>query len=338
VPIGLLAWRKPVIAARRHGDFVAGLAGLLALAACATPAPPQQPVEAPAAVGAAAAAQAQQPPAVPTLKRKVAIGRFTNETLYGRALLSGRQLDAMGRQVGDTLSTQLVETGRFIVLERPDLVALHNERVLAGITDKLPGANALIVGSLTEFGRTTEGQSGFLSRTKTQTARAKVNLRLVDPRTGVVVFATNGTGTASTESGTVAGFGSTAAYDETLNDRAIAAAVAGVMNELVNRLEENPWWSDILEVQGNQVVISGGRLQGLAPGQELAVMRRGKTIVSRQTGFPIELPPTPVGRIQVVETFGSSITDEGSVATVVQGKVPAGGRDALFVANRPGGQ
>lgn len=311
--------------------------GVAALAsACATPAPEVNPVDAPAAVAAAQAAKSQQLPETKLLKRKIAIGRFTNETLYGRALLTGSQLDAMGRQVGDTLSTQLVATNKFIVLERPDLAAMQSERALAGITDQLPGANALIVGSLTEFGRTTEGQAGFLSQTKKQTARAKVNLRLVDPRTGVVFFAANGAGTASTETGTTMGFGSKSAYDETLNDRAIAAAIGDLMNELVNKLEEKPWWSDILDVEGKQVVISGGKMQGLAPGQELAVMRRGKTVKSRQTGFPIELPPTPVGRIKVVSTFGTNVTDEGSVATVTSGSVSSKGLNNLFVAENPG--
>ena len=293
-------------------------------------------MDAPQAVADAQRAQALQAPETKTLKRKVAIGRFTNETLYGRALLTGEQLDAMGRQVGDTLSTQLVETQKFIVLERPDLAVVEKERAMAGISDSLPGANALIVGSLTEFGRKTEGQSGFLSKTKKQVARAKVNLRLIDPRTGAVVFAANGTGQAETESGTTFGFGSKSEYDETLNAKAISAAIGDLMNELVNKLEEKPWWSDILDVSGGQIVISGGARQGLRSGQELAVMRRGKTIKSRQTGFPIELPPTPVGRLQVVETFGDSVTNEGSIATVTQGTVRRQDLDALFVVDAAG--
>ena len=314
------------------------LGAVVLAGACESPAPEVKPVEAPAAVAAAQAAQAQQAPETKILKRKISIGRFTNETLYGRALLSRAKLDAMGRQVGDILSTQLVETNKFIVLERPDLAAINNERALAGISGKLPGANALIVDSLTEFGRKTEGQSGFLSKTKKQVARAKVNLRLVDPRTGVVFFAANGAGTASTETATVAGFGSKSAYDETLNDRAIAAAIGAVMNELVTKLEEQPWWSDILDTQGKQVVISGDKMQGIAAGQQLAVMRRGKTIKSRQTGFPIELPAPQVAMIQVVETFGSNVTDEGSVAVLTHGKLPSKGRDKLFVAEEQGGQ
>jgi curli biogenesis system outer membrane secretion channel CsgG len=316
---------------RRSGRRHLAVAMLLAsLAACATPPPQPAVVDAPAAVDQAAKAAAQQPP-VKRLKRKIAIGRFTNETLYGRALLSGAQLDAMGRQTGDILSARLVETNRFIVLERPDIAVIEREGSRIDTPQNLVGANALIVGSLTEFGRQTEGQSGFLSRTKRQVARAKVDLRLIDPTTGVAFFAASGTGQASTESGTVMGFGSKTAYDATLNDRAISTAIADVMNVLVNQLEARPWQSDVLEVQGNTVIISGGQRQGLAPGQELIILARGKSVKSRQTGFMIELPATEVARIRVISTFGTDETNEGAITAIQSGRVRETDRAKLIV-------
>jgi curli biogenesis system outer membrane secretion channel CsgG len=302
-----------------------------ALAACATPAPTPKVVDAPPAVDQAAKAAQERLPEVKRLKRKIAIGRFTNETLYGRALLTGAQLDAMGRQTGDILSARLVETKRFIVLERPDIAAVTREGAIGGTPQNLVGANALIIGSLTEFGRQTEGQSGFLSRTKRQVARAKVDLRLIDPATGVAFFAASGTGEASTESGTVMGFGSKTAYDATLNDRAISAAIADVMNVLVNQLEARPWQSDVLDVDGRKVVISGGARQGLKPGQELAILTRGKSVKSQQTGFMIELPATEVARVRVISTFGSDETNEGAITSVESGQVLAQDRAKLIV-------
>ena len=136
--------------------------------ACASPAPEVKPVEAPAAVAAAQAAQAQQAPETKILKLKVAIGRFTNETIYGQALLSGAQLVAMGRQVSDTLSMQLFETNKFIVLECPDLAAINDERALAEISGKLPGTNALIEGSLTEFDPIRKANRVFSARPKSR--------------------------------------------------------------------------------------------------------------------------------------------------------------------------
>jgi hypothetical protein len=49
-----------------------------------------------------------QPPLV--LKRRIAIGRFSNATLYGRALLLPGEQDPLANQAGDMLAARLVET------------------------------------------------------------------------------------------------------------------------------------------------------------------------------------------------------------------------------------
>jgi curli biogenesis system outer membrane secretion channel CsgG len=258
------------------------------------------------------------------------LGRFTNETRYGKALLGG-DLDPLGRQTGDMLSARLVDSGRFIVLERPDVAAVKAEQVLAG-GGNIVGADTLIVGSLTEFGRGAEGQSGFFSNTKRQVARAKVEVRLVDVRTGHAYFSATGTGEAAVEQGTVMGFGSHADYDATLNDRAIGAAISDVLSSLVGKLEERAWRSDILKVEGSQVFISGGSRQGLKPGDRLAVMRGGERMKSGQSGFEIDLPPSRVAEVVVDSTFGNSVTNEGSVTRIVSGIIPGGNTSGLFVA------
>ena len=99
----------------------------------------------------------------------------------------------------------------------------------------------MIIGSVTEFGRSVGGKTGFLSSTKVQIAKAKVDIRLVDVKTGHAYFSATGAGEASTESGEIAGFGSRADYDATLNDRAIAAAISDVIDRLVSRLADRPW-------------------------------------------------------------------------------------------------
>lgn len=309
-------------------------AGLLALAACATaarrPAVVESPVPASAQVAAQAAAQA---PGAPRYKRKIAVGRFTNETTYGRSLLTDADLDRIGKQASDMLSSRLVMSGRFLVLERPDLGKVEREMALTG-AGNLVGADTLVIGSVTEFGRSVAGKVGFLSSTKVQTAKAKVDVRLVDVRTGHAYFSALGAGEASTEVGEVAGFGSRSEYDATLNDRAIAAAISDVIDRIVSRLGERPWRTDILEVQGRQVFVSGGVRQGLRPGDELAVLEAGKTVKSAQTGFEVTLPPREIATLRVVSSFGESETNEGSVCELTQGAVDAALLPALYVAEK----
>ena len=55
-----------------------------------------------------------------TLKRKVAISRFSNETQYGKGLFYDKKNDPMGKQAVDILSTKLAASGKFILLERTD--------------------------------------------------------------------------------------------------------------------------------------------------------------------------------------------------------------------------
>ena len=142
------------------------------------------------------------------------------------------------------------------------------------------------------------GKSGFLSSTKVQTAKAKVDIRLVDVKTAHAYFSAIGAGEASVESGEIAGFGSRADYDATLNDRAIAAAISDVIDRLVSRLQERKWRTDILDIKGSQVFVAGGRRQGMREGDTLAVMEAGDTVKSRQTGFDVTLPPTTGGNAQ----------------------------------------
>lgn len=297
---------------------------VITLAGCATQAPPIVQKEAPAPI--AVQRQAQQSslaavPVTPTLKRKVALGRITNETTYGQSLLRDAKDDPLGKQVTDLLSKALTESGSYLVFERPDIGRIKDESALTGARLNLVGVDALIVGSLTEFGRKTVGQTGFVSDSKKQIAFAKVDLRVVDVTTGHIFFAASGAGEASTESAATFGFGSRAAYDGTLNDAAIRQAVSEAVNRLSGEMASRPWQTYLLSVEGARVYVAGGKSQGLRPGMIFAVQTSGEKIKSPQTGFDITLPGRAVAEIRIDSLFGESETNEGSIATVVSGTI-----------------
>lgn len=263
------------------------------------------------------------------LKHKIAIGRFTNETRYGKALLGG-SLDPLGRQTADMLAMRLVESNAFIILERPDIgiIELEQQRNGQPIT---VGADVLVVGSLTEFGRSTTGREGFLSNTKRQRVHARVDVRLIDVTTGHAFHSAMGTGEAFVEAGGVAGFGNRAEYDASLNDRAIGAAVTDLVNSIVTSMEDRAWRSFVIDVSGSQVIIEGGQSQGVQVGDHFAVKRKGRTVESRQTGFNIELPGSEIARVEVVSQFGESETNEGSVCRVISGTLDGYSVEELIV-------
>ena len=296
----------------------------LVAAGCATQTRPVEQREAPQSIAAQEAAQQAvlaQAPAAPMLKRKIALGRITNETNYGQSLLRDRHDDPLGKQVTDLLSKALTESGAYLVFERPDISRLEAESRLTGQELNVIGVDALIIGSLTEFGRKTLGESGFLSASKRQVAFAKVDLRIVDTATSQVLFATSGAGEASTETASIAGFGSRAGYDGTLNDAAIRQAVSEAVNRLSFQMSSRPWQTYILRVEGNRVFIGGGERQGIRPGTMFEVYTRGETIKSPQTGADVTLPGMQVASIRVDANFGDTELNEGSVATLVSGSL-----------------
>jgi curli biogenesis system outer membrane secretion channel CsgG len=305
---------------------------LLTMFGCATVSPPLVAVEAPVSQETQIKAQAAVAlPAAKSYKRKVAIARFTNESNYGRSLFVDEDYNRLGKQSSDMLASQLIRSQRFIVLERPDLTQIERERMLTGESSELLGVDTLIVGSVTEFGRAIRGTTGFLSKTKVQVARAKVEVRLVDPQTGHAFFSVSGTGEADTESGEIAGFGSRADYDATLNDRAIAAAISDMIDQLISKLEERRWKTDILNVNGSEIYISGGAYQGLKIGDTLALMEPGATIKSRQSGFDIALPPKRIGTLRIKGFIGDSEHNEASLCVLTEGSLDTVDLDHIYV-------
>jgi curli biogenesis system outer membrane secretion channel CsgG len=275
---------------------------------------------------AAAQKQAQQvvasaTPVRPVLKRKIAIGRISNETSYGKSLLRDNAGDPVGKQVSDMLSKALTESGAYVVLERTDIAKIQEENNLTGTKQKLVGVDALILGSLTEFGRKTVGQTGFVSASKKQVAFAKIDVRLVDVSTGQSFFAASGAGESSTETASTFGFGSQAGYDGTLNDSSIRQAISEVVNRLTNELSSRPWQTSIIGMDQGRYFISGGKTQGLRPGMVFSVQTLGQKVKSPQTGFDIVLPGKEVAQIRIESLFGDTEMSEGAVASVVGGSL-----------------
>ena len=310
------------------------LAAAAALSACATVSPP--PAVETGGVPQAAQQQAQErtltaAPDTRELKRRIAVGRFTNVTRYGRSLLGVAESDPIENQAADIMTNRLVETGRFVVFDRPSVSLATDLNAIDASGANLVGVEAIVVGAVTQFGRRDEGRSGFLSSTRNQIVEATVEARLVDTRTGRVFFTASGSGQASTEQGEIAGFGSRAAYDATLNDKAIDAAISDLMNEVVGRLTARRWSTDVIDVRGDQtVLIAGGPAMGIRAGDRFSVSTRGETRISPSTGSAIELPGEQIAVIEVESFFGNDEQSQGSIARIVSGRAPLPGNFADY--------
>ena len=238
-----------------------------------------------------------------TIKRKVAIGRFSNETQYAKGLFYDKDNDPMRKQALDILSSTLASSGKFILLEREDLDLLVAE---AGEDMKKIGADYIILGSITEFGRKNEGQQKVFSSTKTQTVEAGVSIRLVESATGLIIYSDEAKGYAETTTKETLGVGGKAGYDATLSDKAISAAISQLVENIINKCMDKPWRSYILSVEDGTYIISGGASQGLAANDRFNVYKKGKSVKNPQTGMMIELPGSKVGEVTVISSIGDT--------------------------------
>lgn len=238
-----------------------------------------------------------------TIKRKVAIGRFSNETQYSKGLFYDKENDPMRKQALDILSSKLAASGKFILLEREDLDILVKE---AGADMNKIGADYIILGSITEFGRKTEGEQKVFSSTKTQTVEAGVSIRLVEAATGLIIYSDEAKGFAETSSKQTMGLGGSAGYDATLSDKAISAALSQLVENIINKCMDKPWKSYVLSVEDGAYIISGGASQGIVAGDKFNLYKKGKTVKNPQTGMNVELPGVKMGEVTILTSFGGT--------------------------------
>ena len=176
-------------------------------------------------------------------KASLAIGKFENRSNYLQGIFSDN-IDRLGNQSKTILEAHLQQTNRFKVMNRENMDENRREAELSGIKQKIAGARYTVTGAVTEFGRKAIGDHqlfGILGSGKKQIAYSKVTLNIVDVATSEVVYSVQGAGEFALSNREIAGFGTTASYDATLNGKVLDLAIKEAVNNLVRGLEQNQW-------------------------------------------------------------------------------------------------
>lgn len=255
------------------------------------------------------------------LKRKVAIGRFTNVTKQAQSIFYDQKSDQLGKQASDILATKLVASEKFILIERQDYEQIVSELEKTNTVSQNIGSDFLIIGSVTELGRKTIGNQKFFSNSIKQVVEAGVTMRLVDVNTGLIIYSGEGKGSAEVQDKRVMGLGETADFDATLTDKAIGAAINQLVENIINSCMDKPWSAYILTSEDGTLIISGGESQGIAIGDRYSILSPGKKVKNPQTGMFIELPGKVVGEIKIEMTLGDTPQSEVSMASIVEGNI-----------------
>ena len=169
----------------------------------------------------------------------IAVGKFDNHSSFMRGIFSDG-VDRLGSQSKTILISHLQGTNRFNVLDRDNMAEIKQESEYKKQAQNIKGADFVITGDVTEFGRKEVGDQqlfGIMGRGKTQVAYAKVSLNVVNIATSEVVYSAQGAGEYSLSNREVLGFGGTASYDATLNGKVLDLAMREAVERLVAGVE-----------------------------------------------------------------------------------------------------
>jgi curli biogenesis system outer membrane secretion channel CsgG len=301
------------------------LAGILfafaAAAGCASAPPvtgPSTRDSAPAAEMQHMKRQAEAPVMSTGPKLRVAVVKFQDKSAYGRGKLGGA--------VQDVLTTELARSGKFIMVTRQDLNAILDEQDLAksgtikagtgAKSGEVLGVNAIVTGVVSQFGVKQKSATYLVGASKTQTAEATVDVRVVDATTGRIIYAESGSGVHETSSTEVLGIGGRTGYDETMEGKAFRAAISKFIDNLIAKMESLEWAGKIASVEAGEVTVNAGKKTGLRIGDRLRAFGEGKEVIDPETKVSLGRRPGPQkGEIEIVEFFG----EDASIGKVVRG-------------------
>jgi curli biogenesis system outer membrane secretion channel CsgG len=287
-------------------------------------------------------------------RKRVAVFDFDYATVHGGvAAIFGQDID-VGKGVSDLLIANLVKDGTYSVIERGALDKILREQnfsnseranpASAARIGKLLGVDAIVVGSITQFGNETKntgigssagGWGGFgvggFSQKKSK-AIVALTARIVDIDTAEILAVADGRGESKRESTSLLGgggswhgwgtggvnFGSSD-FQSTIIGEAVKAAVDTLSVDVIAgqaKLQTRavPITGVVAAVEGSEIVLNIGSSCGLAVGDRLAVERVSREVTDPATGKVIRRLATQIGVLRVVE-----VDEVSAIAAVVSG-------------------
>lgn len=302
----------------------------------------------------AALAAAQTAGPASARKKRVAVFDFDYSTVHSySSAIFGTDVD-VGKGVSDLLVKYLVKDGTYSVIERKAMDKILAEQnfsnsdranaTSAAQIGKLLGVDAIIVGSITQFGNETKntniggagggfggfGIGGFGH--KKSKAIVGIDARIVNIDTAEILGVAEGKGESSRESTSLLGGGSnwhgfgagnvdfgSSDFQNTIIGEAVKLAVEKASTEIIAdagkfQVRTISVSGLVAAVDGGQVVLNVGTKAGLKVGDQLNVERVSKEIKDPATGKVIRRLSSPIGVVRVTD-----VDDISAVCAPVSG-------------------
>lgn len=262
-------------------------------------------------------------------KKTIAVSRFENNT-------DAAGQGSVGAGMADQLADALIQSGKFVVMERQTLEDVIAEQDIAAsgrsavsqtaATGKLVPAQILIKGAVTEFeaemqkGGTGLSISGISLGSSKATAHVAVILRIIDTASAQVLDSVRVEGEARAkgmklglEKGAVDV--GTESFKKTPLGKATQIAIDKAVVEILARLDKMPFEGRIVKVEDSVIYTNIGSRNGAGEGAVFDVFSAGEELVDPVTGESLGSEKTQVGAIKLI-----SIEDKFSKAAAQSGE------------------
>lgn len=291
-------------------------------------------------------------------KRRVAVLNFEYGTV--RSMVSsifGTDQD-VGKGIADMIVERLVQSGTYSVIERKAIDRIMAEQnfsnsdradtTTAAKIGRLLGVDAMIMGSITQFGRDDKRRGvsggalsrvtgrfgvGGVSRTESK-AVVGISARVVNVDTGEILVAARGMGESVRKGTSLLGAGggsivgggaidmTSSNFASTILGEAVSAAVAQLCTQLDEGAGKLPERAVVInglvaDASGGQLVLNVGSRAGLKVGDRLQVRRKSREIRDPATGRVLRSLDSLIGEVVITEV------DEQSAVGNYTGSAPA---------------
>ncbi len=292
-------------------------------------------------------------------KKRVAMLNFEYAGVQSQtAAIFGTNVD-VGKGVADLLVEKLVKGGAFSVIERKAIDKIISEQNFsnsdradpssAAKIGRLLGVDAIIIGSITQFGRDDKsvklGGGAFggvagrygLGGVGKKESKAAVNLtaRMVNTDTGEILAVASGKGESSRSGAMLGGAGgsygggggggidmTSSNFGETILGEAVNKAVDTMSAELAQNASKLPTKTvsidgAVADASDGSLILSVGSKAGLKVGDRLQVRRPVREVKDPETGKVIRRVEDTLGDVVITEV------DESSAVGKYSGTTPA---------------
>lgn len=251
------------------------------------------------------------------LKKMIAVVEFEDKSDHNMWHWTGPD---PGEGMSDMLTTALVQSGRFTVIEREQLhhVLAEQDFGQSGrVTDqtapqlgKLLGVAAVVYGSVSEFGYLASDTGGGLTGKlgvglSKSTARVSIDVRMIDTTTGEILMADTASDEKSQRGLKLSTddfqFAHKGKFDQTLVGKATREAIDDLVEKITETMSDVPWTGRVVKASGSKIYLNAGETAGITAGMEFNVYRMGEELIDPVTGLSLGAEEELVGTIKATD-------------------------------------